>query len=113
MNLVSPYLWIGKNLLCADEGYIGVDEEYHCKAAAEQKGFVFKTEDDSSHPKGCFSDGGGNVWFNWFNSSGIKHTNFSSICKSKFNRLRITTIRYDNKTISNGYYQNILTIHFL
>ena len=103
MNLASPYLWIEKNLPCKDKGYIGIDEEYHCKAAAEEKGFVFKTEDDSSHPKGCFSDGGGNVRFNWFNSTGIKHTNLSSICKSKFNRSRITTLRYDN-IISNRYY---------
>ena len=102
MNLVSPYLWIGKNLLCADEGYIGVDEEYHCKAAAEERGLVFKTEDESSHPKGCLFDGGDSVWFN-FNSAGMKHTNLSSICKSKFNRSRITTLRYDN-IISNRYY---------
>ena len=102
MNLASPYLWIEKNHRCRDKGYIGIDQEYHCKAAAEERGLVFKTEDESSHPKGCLFDGGDNVWFN-FNSAGMKHTNLSSICKSKFNRSRITTLRYDN-IISNRYY---------
>ena len=111
MNLASPYLWIGKNLLCKEKGYIGVDEEYHCKAAAEEKGSDFKSEDESSHPKGCYFDGDGNVWFN-YNSNGTKHTNLSSICKSKFNRSQITALRYDNN-ISSIYYQNALTIYFL
>ena len=89
LNLAtSSYLWIGKNLLCADKGYIDIDEENHCKAAAEERGYYFKTETESSYPKGCYLNKE-KLWFN-YHSVGSREKNSVPICKGIFHPSRIT-----------------------
>ena len=93
LNLASSsYLWIGKNLLCADKGYIDIDEENHCRAAAEERGYHFITETESYYPKGCYH--GNEVWFN-YHSVGSRESDCAPICTGIFHRSRITTLKYD------------------
>ena len=76
----SSYFWIGKNLLCADEGYIDIDEENYCKAAAEERKLEFKTETESSYPKGCYYND--YVWFN-YHSVGSRQRDSSPVCRNE------------------------------
>ena len=95
LNLASSssYLWIGKNILCTDKGYTDIDEKNDCKAAAEEKGLVFKTVTESSYPKGCYLNE--EVWFN-HHSVGSRQSNSAPICKGIFYRSGITTLKYDD-----------------
>ena len=111
LNLASSsYLWIGKNLLCADKGYIDIDEENHCKAAAEERGLVFKTETESSYPKGCYLNE--EVWFN-YHSVGSRQSLSAPICKGICHRSRITTLKYDNIINYVELICILQTFHFL
>ena len=98
LNLASSsYLWIGKNLLCADKGYINIAEKNHCKAAAEERALAFTFETESDYPKGCYLDGG-KVWFN-DHSVGSRLSDAAPICTGIFHRSRITILKYDNINI--------------
>ena len=88
LNLESSYLQLGKNLLCADLGYIDIDEEKHCNTAAEEKGLVLKIRTESSYPKGCYLNKE-KLWFN-YHSVGSREKNSVPICKGIFHPSRIT-----------------------
>ena len=90
----SSYIWIGQNLLCADYGYIDIDEENHCKAAAEERELVFITETESAYPKGCYYLNN-KVWFN-YHFFGSRDSNSAPICTGIFHRSRITPLKYNS-----------------
>ena len=82
---------MGKNLLCADKGYIDIDEKY-CKAAAEEKGLVFNTVTNLFYPKNCYLIDDAEVFFN-YHSVGIRQSDSAPICTGIFHRSRITTFK--------------------
>ena len=100
LNLASSYVWIEKNSLCADKGYIEIDLD-QCRAASEEKGLGSIGGVDSEYrPKGCSLDSSkffyqkDSVVFN-HHSVGSREQNYAPICQSKFHRSLITTCKYD------------------
>ena len=81
-NKKSKYFALANNKTCVDFGYEAVDNEAHCRAAAESldKTFGKSQSYSGNHPKGCFIDYYDNVNFNK-NKNDQANVSIRPICK--------------------------------